>query len=636
MLKFMRTHATSWIIKILLGLIIVVFIFWGVGRIESKKKTVVATVEDHFITIGEFDRTYNNLLEYYARIFGDQLTPDIIKRMNIKQQALDQLINAFLLLRGAQQIGFQVREEELREAILQYPAFQREGQFDRVLYLRALRRSGLEPRDFEEMILRELTIRRMTELIEDTAVVLPEEEIKEIYFLENEKINLDFIKISPQAFKGKKNVTEIELKGYYTEHEEEFRTPPKVKVLYLKISPDAYLHETTASPQEIQEFYDVNIERYRNPKKVRVRHILIKVTSDDGPEEVAKAKKRAEKVLEEARRGVDFAALARKFSDGPSASKGGDLGYLSRGALLPVLEREVFTLGKGEIGSLVRTDHGFHLIKVEDIQEEKVKALQEVKDEIISQIRKEKATDLAAINAEDSAYKAKKKGDLKPFAEEAGLQVKELGPFSHGEPLKGLGPRQKFSSIAFTLDKGEISSAFQDREDFFVLQVIGKIPSTIPPFEEVREKVKEALGSSVANELAKETAHNILEAWRKGEGFNELLKKNGLKIEKTGYFKRNSSSAPRIGVLGKYAEDFATLTLGDPWPEEVAETEDAYFVIKLGEVKTVNQAEYEKEKKTYQETIHGLSKGELLQRWLSAMKGKIEIEINQELLGSLR
>ncbi len=636
MLKFMRAHATSWIIKILLGLIIVVFIFWGVGSIESKKRTVVATVGDYYITIGEFDRTYNNLLEYYTRIFGERLSPDLLKKMNIKQQVLDQLINTALIMQGVQKIGLLVSKEELRGAILQYPAFQRDGRFERDLYFQALRRSGLEPGAFEEMILRELTIRRMEELTGDTAVVLPEEEVQELYFLENERINLDFIRVSPHAFKRKAKITQGELESYYAEHREEFRTPPQVKVVYLKFSPKLYLKEAEVSPQEILEYYEMNIERYRRPKKVRVRHILFKVSPEAGPDEVAKVRKRARKVLAEARRGVDFAALARKYSDDPSASKGGDLGYFSQGEMEPILEKAVFHLRKGEISNLVRTRHGLHIVKAEDVQEVKVRALEKVKGEIKSHIKNEKSKDLAAIHAEDAAYKAKKKGELRAYAEGEGLQVRKAGPFKPGKPLIGLGIRKKFSSIAFTLGKDEISSAFQDGEDYFVLQVIDRLPPQIPPLKEVKARVREDLASLLAKELAQNTAQTLLTAWREGKGFKKLLNANGLRVRETGYFKRSSSSPPHIGPLGIYAGEVATLTLEEPWPKEVAEATDAYFVIKLRGVKRATLNEYEKEKNAYRKRLHSLKQGELLQRWVNAIKKGVDIKINQDLFGGYR
>jgi peptidyl-prolyl cis-trans isomerase D len=636
MLKYMRTHATSWFIKILLGLIIVVFILWGMGRIKSKEETVVAKVGGDYITRREFDRMYQNFYEYYRRVFGQQVSPDLLKGLNIKQQALDQLINTAILQHGMQQVGLQVSEEELRDAILHYPPFQRGGKFDRDLYERYMRSMELDDEEFQAMIQRDLMNQRMLALIGDTSAIIAEEEARELYLLENEQINLNFVKISPKAFTSRVTVTQADLEGYYVEHGEEFRTPPQVTVHYLRFSPDAYLKEAEVSPQEIQEYYDMNIEQYRRPARVRVRHILIAVHPEAGPDVVQKASRKAEKVRAEARRGMDFAALARQYSDDPSASEGGDLGYFSRGEMEPALEKAVFSLGKGDISPVVRTRHGFHVVKVEDVQGAKTKRLDDVKEEIFSHVMKEKAKDLAAIHAEDAAYQAKKKGGLQSYAVEMGLQVKEEGPFRAGDSLRGLGSRERFSSIAFTLDLDEVSSAFQDGEDYFVLQVVDKIPPQIPPLENVRETVQEALRSSLARGMAQGAARDLLMAWKKGEGFRDLLRANGLKVEETGFVKRSSSSPPGIGPLGEHAGEIDTLTLENPWPDDIIEVNDFNVVVKLRDVKKVKEKIYKQEKDTYHKQLSSLKGRELQQGWLTAMKKEVAIEINQELLGLYR
>jgi peptidyl-prolyl cis-trans isomerase D len=328
--------------------------------------------------------------------------------------------------------------------------------------------------------------------------------------------------------------------------------------------------------------------------------------------------------------------LARQYSDDPSASEGGDLGYFSRGEMEPALEKAVFSLGKGEISPVVRTRYGFHVVKVEDVQGAKTKRLDEVKEEIASHVQKEKVKDLAAIHAEDAAYQAKKRGGLQSYADETGLQVKEEGPFRAGESLRGLGPRERFSSIAFTLDVDEVSSAFQDGEDYFVLQVVDRIPPQIPPLETVRDTVQEALRSSSARGLAQGTARDLLLAWKKGEGFGDLLRANGLKVEETGFVKRNSSAPPGIGSLGEHAGEIATLTLENPWPDDIIEGDDCYVVVKLRDVKKVEEKAYEHEKDTYHKRLSSLKGREFLQGWLTAMKKEVDIEINQELLGLYR
>jgi peptidyl-prolyl cis-trans isomerase D len=320
--------------------------------------------------------------------------------------------------------------------------------------------------------------------------------------------------------------------------------------------------------------------------------------------------------------------LARKYSDDTSASEGGDLGYFSRDEMDPALREAVFSLRKGEISPVVRTGYGFHIVKVEDVKEAEMKGLDEVKDEIISHVRGDKAQYLAAIHAEDAAYQAKKKGGLQPYADEAGLEVLEEGPLRAGE-----GDRERFSSIAFTLDVNETSSAFQDGEDYFVLQVVDKIPPQIPPLDEVRGQVQGALVSSLAQGMTQGIALDLLIAWKKGEGFGEVLRTNGLKVEETGFFKRNEPSPPGLGPLGEQSSAVATLSLEVPWPDDIIELNDAYLVVKLRDVKKAKEKSHVDEKDTYRNQLSGLKGKALLEGWLAVMKKKVPIEPNEELLG---
>jgi peptidyl-prolyl cis-trans isomerase D len=450
--------------------------------------------------------------------------------------------------------------------------------------------------------------------------------------VENEKINLSFVKISPEVFTKKVMVTEGELEQYYADHKEEFRTPSQVSVLYVRFSPNAYLNEVAVSPQEVQDYYEINREQYQSAEQVRIRHILIKVDSNANPEEVKKAKQKAEKIRAEARQGANFAALARQYSDDSSASEGGDVGYFARGEMEPAFEKTVFSLRKGEIGPVIRTSRGFHVVKVEDVQKGKRKSLDEAEEEIIFLLKWEKAKHLAAMNAEDAAYQAKKREGLKHYADEKGLQVRYGGPFIAGK----MGYEEKMSSIAFTLEAGDISSAFQDGEDYFVLEVTEKIPPLVPPLEEVKERVREALVSSSAQGLAQSTARNLLEAWKTGEGFEEELKANALRVRKTGFFKRSSTSPPSIGPLGADTDEIATLSREAPWPDDIVEVNGVFVVTRLEGVEGVDDKEYEKENTSYRTQLNNRKAMELFKAWLTVAKQRKDIEINEKLLGRYR
>jgi peptidyl-prolyl cis-trans isomerase D len=601
------------------------------GSIRGKKETIIATVGDDSITRAEFDHAYHNASENYK-----QLPPDFLKGLNIKQQVLDQLIDARIKQQEAQKIGLGISDDELRGTIVQNSAFQRDGQFDSDLYEQFLRNIGSDAATFPVLLKMELMSQRLNNLIGDTAALLTDEEVKDLYLLQNAKINLSFVVLSPQTFAKQVTVTQGDLERYYAEHKEEFRTPAQVRVLYLRFSPESYFKEVEVSPQEVQEYYVMNREQYQRPERVRVSRILIRVNPDAGTQAVENARLKTEKILAEARRGANFAALARQYSDDASASKGGDLGYVSRGEIEPALAKVVFALRKGEIGPVVKTSDGFHIVKVEDIQTGKNRTLEEAKKEIVTQLLNEKAKYRAAMHAADASYQANKKGGLKAFAAEARMQVQLAGPFKAEESLKGAGLMEKLASIAFTLEANEVSSAFQQGEDSYVLQAVDKIPPQTPPLEKIREQIRAAFISSVARRLAQSTARDLLAAWEKGTGFGEILRRYGLKVEETGFFKRSSPSAPRLGPLGAYAGSIATLTLEAPWFDDIPEVNGAYVAIKLQGVERVDERRYEAEKDAFRKGLSAYKGMELLQGWLAARKKKVTIDINQQILGEYR
>ena len=630
MLKYMRTHAASWGIKVLLGLIIVVFIFWGVGRIESKRKTVVATVAGQYIAIGEFDKLYRDLLLRYERMLGKSLTLKEIQSLGIKNQALFTLIDSSILRQEAERWGIIVGDEEVGRAILKDPSFQREGRFSRDLYLFLLRRQGMEPGEYEERVKTALLVDRIRSILGDNLVHLSDEELRSIFSRREEKIRLEFVKVSPEKFMDEVKFEEKDLEDFYSAHREEFRVPEKVKVTLLRFRPSDFLDEVEVSDEEIQNYYEENRNQYFSPKKVKVRHILLPLPPDAKEEKVEEVRKKAEELLERVRKGEDFAKLAREYSKDPTAEKGGDLGYLLRQDIDPDFARVAFSLKKGEAG-IARTRFGFHVLKVEDIKEERVIPLEEVRDKILSQLRREKATDRAALEAADSSYKAKKRGDLSKYAEEAGLKLITPPPFSRGKEVPEVGPRPKVVQEAFSLSPGEISSVIEDGGEYFVLQLLEKIPSRIAPFEEVKDRVARRYKELKAREMAREVALQVMEKWREG-GLEEFLKERGLKVEETDYFPRSSSFIPKVGLFGKEAQKVQILTPQHPFLNEVVEGEGVLYVVHLKEVKPLSPKEYGDKNEDYRRFLEEMWRKQLLSSWLRERREQVKIELNEELL----
>ncbi|MBW2147679.1 MAG: SurA N-terminal domain-containing protein, partial [Deltaproteobacteria bacterium] len=594
MLDIMRRKAQSWMIKVLLGLIVVVFAFWGVGSIRERQFEVIAEVGDATISYRVFQQNYEDTLQAYQQQFGPALTDEMLKALNLKQRVMDDLIEKALLLQEADRLGIIISEEELEQAILQYPAFQNQGVFNQELYLRVLRANRMNPGDFEQDMAEQMKISRMQNIIRD-AILISDQEIFEQYEYYNEKWNHNFVKfpISPEkvyASGGKKAsqeplITEEELKKYYDDHPDAFKTPLRRRVLYLHVKDKDFLDRVQVSDREVEDYYEINVDQYKIPEKVHARHILIKIVPSDTPTQVAEKRKKIEKILEEAKSGTDFAELARKYSQDGTASDGGDLGYFARGEMVGPFEKAAFELKPGEISPVVKTRFGFHIIKLEDRQEARTKPLEEVREQAEQAVIKQKAQELAYEEAEKLDQEVYERNSLEKVAEERGIRLETTEPFSREEDVPGLGYRPEFVKAAFEYNIGEISKLISEPSDHFILKVLEEIPPYVPEFEEVKEQVKLRLRETKAKEKARKEAEEFLAALRKQDAsMDDLAAQFGVEKGETGLFPRqNEPTIPKIGRSEELWKEAVSLDDNHRLPEKVHLVDDAYVVISFKE-----------------------------------------------------
>ena len=250
------------------------------------------------------------------------------------------------------------------------------------------------------------------------------------------------------------------------------------------------MKQVQASSKEMEDYYQNNKEKFGQPKRVKVRHILIRADAKDA-EATAKAKQKAESIQKEAEKGKDFAQLAKQYSEDPGTKdRGGDLGYVTKGKVVPEFEQEAFSLKVGEISKVVQTPYGFHILKVDEIQEAKAEPLEKVKDQIDALFRNRKTRDLAYDLADQAYAVASKDKKLDGFAKEKKLTIKETGLFSAEDKID-LDPKLK--AAALSLSKGDISPALRVGETFAVLQVVDRQEARIPELKDVEGQVSEAL-----------------------------------------------------------------------------------------------------------------------------------------------
>ncbi|RLB83990.1 MAG: hypothetical protein DRH17_00480 [Deltaproteobacteria bacterium] len=630
MLYLMRKHARSWLIKLALGAIVVVFIFWGVGSYRAQRGNRVAVVNGATIVFGEYRNVYDQLLEVYRKQFGNALDDKLIRSLNLKKQALDQLINRRLLLQEANRLNLRVTKEELAAAIWQVPAFQRNGRFDPDLYQRVLMRNRMTPEAYEENKKDELLIDKLQSFILGGIKVSDAEALETFKWLE-EKVNLDYVVFTPLTYQNVK-VTSDEIQDYFARHKKTYEIPPMVKVQYLLVDFKGFEARANVSEQEISEYFELNKQNYAIPKKVQARHILFKVPLDAKQEQIEEARSKAWKVLEEARDGADFATLARKYSDDPGTkNKGGDLGFFTKDRMVKPFSDAAFAMKPGEISEPVRTPFGWHIIKVEAVQEAKKPVLAEVADQIRRKLVKDAARALAFDRAEQVYETCYGAGNISDGASAHQLKVHETAFFPRTGPIKGIKETEKFAKTAFDLGEEEVSEPLELSDGYYILQQVGKEPARIPELKTVEQRVRQDLIWARQNELAKKDAEAFLNVLKGGAEIQKAAASRALKVKSTGFFKR-FGVIPEIGFEPDILETAFLLSSLKPVPDAVIKGKQGYYVIRFKARQDADPKEFEDKKSEITSRLLLQKRQEVIKELLARLRKNSEITVEEGFL----
>ena len=628
MLDFMRRHAQSWMIKVALGAIVVVFIFWGIWNPQEGRERDLVRIGKNIISIAEAKNYYQNLRDRYQSVYGEKFTEEMAKKLGLKERAVKDLINKVLLLQEAQRVGLRVAPEEVQASIQNNPAFQKDGLYDKATYLRALQRIRTTAKEFEANQGQMLLISKVQGLIVSSAKI-SDGEVLEAYRDNFEKLNLDALFINPDNFKDMATTPE-EAKAYFAKHRDEFKTPAKVNIRYLLFDPKDYTREVQVTTKEIETYYQGNQEKFGQPHRIKVRHILIKTDPKD-TEATAQARKKAESIREDALKGKDFVQLAKQHSDDSGTkSSGGDLGYITRGQVVPEFEEATFSLKAGGISNIIQTPYGLHIAKVEEIQEAKVEPLDKVKNQILTSLQNRKAKEVAYDEADQAYAAALKEKQLDRFAKEKKLALKETGLFSSGDKI-ALDPKLKDSALS--LSKGDISPVLRLGEAFAVLQVVEKQEPKALELKEVEGRVAEALRGEKQKEKAWAKSKEVLEELKKGANLKAVASREKFKMEQTGFFERGADP-PKMAASDELRKTIAALSPKNPYAANPLFLNGQYVIFHLQEIKAIEQAQFNTQKENFRRALTQQKQEIILFTWLEELleqvKAKGEFKMLQE------
>jgi peptidyl-prolyl cis-trans isomerase D len=522
MLDYMRKNARSTAIKIIYGVIIVVFCFWGVGIMGDDRINVAAMVDGEPITAQEYTLAFERMQRAYRDIYREGFNAQVAAQLNLEQRALDELVITRLLKREATRLGLQVRDDEVRESILNIPTFHDGGRFDRARYLAALRASRVTPTEFEEAQREALLISKLESLITD-GVYVGDREIEDLFTLESEKIDVAFVKVPYARFRDDVTVDDAAVAAYYEEHREQFRVPEQLTLTYVAYTPEAFLDRVPVTDETVHAYYDTHLPDYETPERLQLSHILIAMAPDADEATKAAARTKAEGILAEAQDGADFGALAREHSDDLlSADAGGDLGFVERGAIEEALEAAVFALEAGTLAAtVVETPSGLHIVRVGEKSPIATKPVADVRDDIVRLLQERGADDTARDAMLADAERARGGETLAALAEARGLTTITTAPTAVGAPIPGV-EGGALANAAQDLKAGEVGEVEGAEAPYYLFSVDERTESTIEALESVHDRIVEVITHDTAKTKAEAEAERLLEVAR-SDGLDAMM-----------------------------------------------------------------------------------------------------------------
>ena len=631
MLDRMRRHR-NWL-KWSLALVCLAFVIFyipdflrGAGANAAATDTV-AVIEGQEIRADEFRRTYQAQLQAYRSAYAGKMSEQLLKQLGIDQQILQTMVDERAALAEARRLGIRVSDEEVAQRIYAIPGFQENGAFigmTRYQQILQAQRPPMTPSEFEEGVRRSLIVEKLRAALTDWLSV-SDNELEQEYRRRNDKVKLSVLTFSADRYRSDVTVSDADVSTYFEAHKTDFRIPERRKVKYLLIDVDVLRTKITIPPADIERYYNDNIEQYTTPEQVRASHILFRTEGKD--EAVVKAK--AEDVLKQVKGGSDFAALAKQYSDDEANAKnGGDLDYFGRGRMVPQFDQVAFTMEAGQISDLVKTEYGYHIIKLTDKKPGSSRAIGDVRQQITEQLVSERAQAQATNLAETLEKQIKKPADLDAAAKAQGLVVQETGFFARDEPILGVGPAPAMTARAFEMKGGDVSTALPTGRGFVFEALTAQQDAYTPKLEDVKERVRDEVVKQRSKEMAKQKAGEFA-AKLGSSDFDKAAKAAGFEPKSTELLTRDSP-LPDLGAAGDVLD--AAFRLPQGGVSAPISVEGGTAIVKVLEKQEATATDITANKDTFRQEVLNDRRSRFFSAYMSKAKQKMKIEFYRDVL----
>jgi peptidyl-prolyl cis-trans isomerase D len=646
MLQVFRRHSYSWGTRVLLlllgGVFALFFGSWGAASYFTRMRPAAQIGCYRYfhlftmpgcqtITPEQIESATVDLRREIQNMYGEQ-SAQVVQSLNLRQMALEQLIDENLVRGEAARLGLRISDGELADAIASQSAFQVDGRFNVQKYNEVLRQNDLEPAVFESKTRDRILSETMHQMITQ-AVQVSQDEARSEFNRFGEKLALAYIEFAYADFTGQVSPTKQQLIKYYNHNRENFREPERVKIDFIRYDPEVLASNLTPSPEDIETNYERNLNtQFTHPEQAQARHILIAVSPDASPAEKASAKAMAQQLLQEVKSGGDFGKLARQYSDDPGTrDRGGELGYFARGEMVKPFEDAVFKLTPGQV-TLVQSQYGYHVLQLEGFKKASADTLEQAKPRIVTEIKKKMGTDLARQAVQQDLAAALVGRDLKQLAQKRSLVEVETPYVSAEESVQGAESEPKLLAETFKLQKGDIR-AFTDTSVPFLAKLVDRTASEIPPFAQIEDKVHAAYVRQQAELLAAGAAEAALKKIKNPADFSSVAAANHLQVRDTGEFPRAERRVPRIGSFAE-ATEVAALVLKVPAVlDRVLKNEGNSYIVQVVGRTLPNQQEWKARGPAFNQQLLQQRRTIVWENFMIDLKMATSISVNSDFFG---
>ncbi len=631
-LGYMRRHK-KWL-YVFLWPVIAAFIVLYVPALdpsgEGTPSEAVATVGDQEISVGEFQRAYYRQRQYLARLYQGRLDENMLRQMGLEEQVLQGLVVERLVQLEGERLGITVSDEAVARAIATAPEYQDDGRFIGGAELRRrLELAGMSEESFAESLRRQLMRERLQSLVGD-GVTVTDAEVKREFSRRTEQVELEYVLVDTERFREEIQPLDEEVAGRFESKNESYRIPEKRVVSYVLLDREVLRPMVTITDRDVALYYQDHRDEFTQEEESCARHILVKVRPDEGGEGHGEeeARRIAQTLLERLRAGGDFAALARTSSeDQGSAANGGDLGCFPAGRMVPAFDDAVYDLDPGETSELVRTNFGYHIIRLESRREETTLPLAQVEDRVRTLVTDQNMIELGDEKSAGIAAALARSKTLEEAAAAAGFEVQTSEPFARGETPAVLASPVLVARV-FEMEPGHV-----EKEGFGLPQgaafvALAEIqPSRLPELEEVRDRVR----TDIVEEAALDKAHALAEQIRdraEKVGLERAATAAGLVRKET--LSPTSPGQP-MGDLGTgIALDEAAFSLPEETLSDPVHTADGWAILRVTERQGFDAEAFESEKPRVAAGLRQQRQGEIFQAYIGAAQDRYEVRRNPE------